>query len=82
MGGVTSPGICVDDVVSGGGSPPIMPGEDPLEDVGYVGPADAAVEEGGHRHLVGGVQPGRSGAADPPGLVGQPEAREGVSPTS
>ena len=33
------------------------------------------VEEGLHRHLVGGVEPGRGGAADPAGLVGQARGR-------
>ena len=33
------------------------------------------VEEGGDRHLVGGVQPGRGGPADPAGLVGQAAGR-------
>ena len=46
-------------------------------DIGDPGPVEAAVEERGDRHLVGGVEPGRSGPAGPAGRVGQVEAAEG-----
>ena len=43
----------------------IMPVEDRVRGRRGCRPADAPVEEGGHRHLVGGVQPGRGRAARP-----------------
>ena len=46
------------------------------DDLGNVDPADPTVEEGGHGHLVGAVEPGRSGAARSTGPVGQVQARE------
>ena len=69
--------IGIDHGVDAVGHRTIMPGKDVIEDVGDRDPPDGAVEEGLHRHLVGGVQPGRGRPAHPTGLVGQAEAAEG-----
>ena len=49
-------------------------GRDWRENVGNVDPADVAVQESGDHHLVGRVQPSRSGLAGSTGIEGQVEA--------
>ena len=77
-GHLAGPPIGVDHVVDRGGGCSIMPGQDRLQHRGDRDPADPAVQEGRHGHLVGRVQPRRSGLPRPAGRVGEPEAREGL----
>ena len=75
---VARPAVGLDDVLGRVGARSIMPVENRFQNLGDRQPRDAAVEERGHRDLVGGVEPGRRRVTDAAGLVGQAQAREGV----
>ena len=74
-GGRSGPAIDVDDGVHIGSWGAVMELKCGIDDVGDLVPGDATGQEGLDRDLVGGAQPGRSGAPDAPGVVGQARGR-------
>ena len=78
-GPLSGPPVGLDhDVRTSSGVAPSCPSRTSASTSAIASHGMTPVEEGGDRHLVGGVQPRRGRAAHPAGLVGEAQARERV----
>src|SRR6202011_108178 len=70
--------VGLDDPVLAGGVVAVVAGQCLGNDRGDGEPVDATLEEGGDRHLVGGVEPRGGGSTGAARLVGEGQAGKGV----